>query len=80
MSRGTIIFWLGFLLILVPFLGIPTLWQRGLVIGIGAVLILLGYIQRRSEFLQQFQGPSGERHSDTFVETTKPLFIKDTLE
>lgn len=77
MRSGLAVFFLGFILILVPFLGIPGWWQKLLIVSIGTCLLLVGYQQRRQAFLKSLHKTDGEHHTETFVESTKPLFKQD---
>jgi uncharacterized membrane protein YjfL (UPF0719 family) len=74
MSKGTLVFLFGIAIVIIPTLGIPSVWKQYIFWGIGAVLILLGYMIRRSVYLQQLEQEDGVRVDDTFVETTAPLF------
>lgn len=73
MTKGTFVFFTGILLIILPYLGIPSLWKHYIGIGLGVLLIILGYIIRRRQFLDEMQR-AGEQPHDTFVETTQDLF------
>lgn len=64
----------GTLLTIIPFLGIPQWWMRGLVVFFGVLLLLIGYSLRRARFLSTIDRGNGERGTDSFVETTAPLF------
>ncbi len=74
MSKGTLTFLLGILLIVLPYLGIPSVWKQYAYVGLGIILILLGYALRRAQYFQEIDRGNGERGSDTFVETTQNLF------
>ncbi len=74
MTKGTTIFLLGLLLILLPYLGIPLWWKQIMSIVTGILLLGIGYALRRSQFLATLDTESGTRMSETFVETTEPLF------
>lgn len=74
MTKGTFVFLLGILLVLVPYLGIPTSWKQYIYVGLGIVLILVGYAIRRSRYLSDIDRGNGERGGETFVETTQNLF------
>ena len=74
MSKETTVFLLGIILTLVPFLGIPESWRQYSVLGIGVLLIVVGYILRRSVYLSEIDYGNGERGSDSFIETTDSLF------
>lgn len=74
MSKGTFVFLLGMVLVLVPYLGIPTSWKQYIYVGLGVILILVGYAIRRSRYLSDIDRGNGERGGETFVETTQNLF------
>ena len=74
MTKETLVFLGGFLLILIPFLGVPELWERSLVVGFGLLFLLTGYALRRARYLAGIDHGNGERGTNSFVETTQPLF------
>jgi len=80
MSKETFVFVGGIFLTIVPFLGIPEMWRLGIVVGMGVLFILVGYALRRSVYLSRIDRGNGERGTDSFVETTKPLFEDRTLQ
>lgn len=79
MSKGSTVFLLGFLLTIVPFLGIPAPWRAYAIAGCGVLLVLIGYRLRRDEFLRRIDQGDGQRGTDSFVETTEPLFSPESL-
>jgi hypothetical protein len=74
MRKGSLVFLIGILLVFVPYLGIPADWKQYATVGSGAMLIFLGYFIRRQQFLRDIENESGERVTETFVETTPELF------
>ena len=74
MSKETIVFISGVLLTITPFLGVPESWRTGLVVGLGVILVLLGYALRRTTYLSRIDRGNGERGTNAFVETTEKLF------
>jgi hypothetical protein len=80
MTKETLVFFTGILLVLIPFLGIPEAWRQYLIAALGAVLILVGYVLRRSVYLSRIDRGNGERGTDSFVETTEPLFRESELQ
>lgn len=74
MSKETLVFIIGILLILVPFLGIPETWRQYTIAAGGALLMIVGYAMRRAVYMSRLEGTAGERSSDSFVETTEQLF------
>lgn len=80
MTKETLVFFTGILLTLVPFLGIPEAWRQYTVAGLGVLLILVGYALRRAIYLSRIDRGNGERGTDSFVETTEPLFKETELQ
>jgi hypothetical protein len=74
MSKETFVFFIGIILTLLPFLGIPEDWKQYAVALFGGLLILIGYMLRRAVYFKRIDRGNGERGDDSFVETTKPLF------
>ncbi len=68
MSRESIIFTVGLLVVIVPYLGVPEDWKRYFFIVAGALLMIVGYSLRRSAYLRSIEHDAGEHHSDSFVE------------
>ena len=79
MSKETLVFISGILLTIIPFLGVPELWRQYGVLGIGILLILIGYVLRRRVYLEQIDIGDGERGTDSFIETTEKLFKDGAL-
>ena len=71
MSKETLVFVFCIILLVIPFLGIPEEWRQYLVAVIGALLVFIGYALRRIVFLRRIERQSGERASDSFVESTE---------
>jgi hypothetical protein len=74
MRKGTLVFLLGMILVVVPYLGVPSDWKVWATVIVGILLIIIGYGIRREQYLQQIDQGNGTRGDDTFVETTKHLF------
>ena len=68
MSRESFVFVLGFVVFFTSFLGIPGEWKERTFVGVGVVLMLLGYSLRRAAFLRSISDEHGERRTDAFVE------------
>jgi uncharacterized membrane protein len=68
MSRESIVFTAGILLLVVPSLGIPESWKFYFYIASGVVLVVVGYSLRRSAYLRSIQKENGEQGTDSFVE------------
>ncbi len=80
MTKETLVFLLGIILTVLPFIGIPLLWRQYAIFGIGVILILVGYVLRRQVFLDRIDQGNGERGTDSFVETTEKLFDDNTVQ
>lgn len=68
MSRESIVFTLGILLLVTPHLGIPEMWKLYLFSAIGLALVVVGYSLRRSAYLRSIAKENGEHGTDSFVE------------
>jgi hypothetical protein len=79
-SKETFVFIAGFLLTIIPFLGIPLQWRQYAIFGIGVLLIFIGYLLRRQVFLARIDRGDGERATDSFVESTEKLFEDNTVQ
>ena len=80
MSKETLVFIFGILLTFLPFLGIPLWWRQHMIAGIGIILIIIGYILRRAEYLRRLDKGNGERGTDVFIETTERPLAENKLE
>ena len=76
MSKETLVFLIGILLLIVPFLGIPEDWRQYAIAAFGAILVFIGYALRRAAFFRRIERQDGERATDSFVETTETLFTE----
>ncbi len=74
MSKESLVFFTGLLLIVLPLLGVPALWKTGITVFLGFLLVLTGYRLRRDVYLEHIDKGIGERATDSFVETTEKLF------
>jgi hypothetical protein len=68
MSKESLVFLIGFVLLLVPFLGVPGLYKERLIIFFGVLLMIVGYRLRRHAFLSSLE-EGGEKRGNTFVES-----------
>ena len=57
-----------------PYLGMPATWKQYLYIGLGIVIVLVGYSVRRAQYLREIDLGNGHRGGETFVESTESLF------
>lgn len=80
MRKAMIVSVTGIVLILLPYLGIPELFQQYLTVGSGVLMLIFGYLFMRDEMLRRSDLGNGERGSDSYVETTESLFSDHTLQ
>lgn len=79
MTKEVLVTLAGLLLIVVPSLGIPDTLKERIVVGVGVMFMLVGYLLIRDRLYRSHDLGNGERESETFVETTGSLFeSKDT--
>jgi|AntRauTorckE6833_2_1112554.scaffolds.fasta_scaffold23636_3 membrane protein implicated in regulation of membrane protease activity len=74
MTQETLVFILGLILFLTPFLGIPTDWKVYVYVITAVLLLLVGYRLRYARFLRSLENGQGERKLDSYVETTGESF------
>jgi len=80
MRKAMFVCLIGFILLTLPYLGIPTYVREYVLLGSAGLLVLLGYMLLRDESLRRSDYGNGERGSDSFIETTEPLFKDHTLQ
>lgn len=69
MKRASLVFFLGFVIAVTPYLGIPSAWKRIVYLPLGLVLMLVGYQLRRLAYLHSIEDrTTGERKTDVYVE------------
>lgn len=69
MSKETLVCIFGFLIFMSPFIGVPREYKEWFLMGIGIVLIIIGYRLRHHMFLRSLEDETGERRTDMFVES-----------
>ncbi len=79
MSQESVILLAGFLVLLVPSLGIPNTYDHWIFGALGLVIAVAGYRLRRAAYLRSIETPHGERRADAFVENPVPKHA-DTFE
>ena len=68
MKRESLVFFLGLAIVLMPFLGIPSMWKRIVYIVLGFVLAIIGYQLRRLAYTRSIEDHTGERKTDVYAE------------
>ena len=56
------------------YLGLPSEWKHYIYVGMGVILLVVGYSLRRAKYLFDIDRGNGERGGETFVETTQNMF------
>ena len=80
MSRESLVILFGIIVFFTPSLGIPEDWKGYIFTGVGILLIIVGYILRRSAYLRSTDSGNGTRATDSFVESAKKDPVDVTLE
>jgi len=73
MSQESLVFVMGALVVLTPFLGVPNTWKEWILTILGALIIVFSYRMRRARYLRSLETAGGERHADAFVENKAPI-------
>lgn len=68
MSRESLVFILGVVVFLTPFLGVTNETKRIIAVIAGVLLIYVGYKLRRAAYFRSIEHKNGERAGDMFVE------------
>lgn len=71
MSRESLIFILGLLVLISPFVGVPRSVKDIALIIIGVCIMFFGFVLRRAAFLRSIENSGGERKDETFVEPAR---------
>lgn len=77
MSKETLVFILGIVVLLIPFMGVPSDYKTWVLVVAGGLLMSVGYVLRRNAFLESLKVESGERKADVFVESQNPISIEE---
>jgi hypothetical protein len=73
MSKESLVFTLGLLLLIIPHLGLPEEWKVYFFFISGVLLVLAGYRLRRAAYLRSIEKEHGVLSTDSFVEhASKP--------
>lgn len=70
MSRESLVLVIGFLMLFVPWLGVPEEWRFYVITICGVILVIAGYLLRRAAYLRRIDMGGGERGTDSFVESS----------
>ena len=80
MSRESIVLFLGLVVLSVPTLGIPADWKQYILMASGGILIVLGYLLRRSAYYRRIDKGNGELGTDSFVESRPGEGIEEAVQ
>ena len=70
-----LIIWLGLILIIVPFLGIPQSWKDFVLLLVGLILIASGLFNRNNQKMEE----KGNADEKVFVESESPESKRPTM-
>lgn len=68
-SRESLVFIIGVLVFVAPIIGVSPAWKDYVLIGLGIVLIVVGFSLRRSAYYRKIDRGNGEYGTDSFVES-----------
>ncbi|MFT7507521.1 MAG: hypothetical protein ACI92I_000679 [Acidimicrobiales bacterium] len=68
MTRESIVFFLGLIVFIVPYIGIPDAWKLYSYTVSGLLLMFVGYSLRHKAYIRSIEKENGERDTDSFVE------------
>lgn len=71
MSRESLIIVLGIIVFFAPSLGIPENWKLYILVVSGVLLMVTGYLLRRSAYLRSIDTGEGTRKTDSYVESVE---------
>lgn len=69
MSKEALVFLLGLVVFIVPFIGIPRDLKEYVFIACGTMLMITGFLLRRAAFFRSIEKEPGERHTNEFIES-----------
>lgn len=68
MSKESLVVLIGMLVAITPWLGVPREWRVYALTAFGVLLVVLGYLLRRTAYLRRIERADGDRGTDVFVE------------
>jgi len=68
MTKESSVFFLGIVLLILPYIGVPEQWKVYLYTILAIVFIVLGYTLRQRAYIRSIEKENGERDTDSFVE------------
>jgi len=69
MTKESTVFFLGIVLFVTPYIGIPEDWKLYIYTGLGVIFMIVGYILRQKAYIRSIQKENGERDTDSFMES-----------
>lgn len=69
MSKESIVVVIGLIVFMVPSLGLPEDLKEYLLLGVGVLLITIGFFLRRAAYLRKIDRGNGESGGESFVES-----------
>jgi len=73
MTRESLVFSIGVIVFLTPFLGVPQGWKEYVFIACGVILMIIGFMLRRTAFFRSIEHEQGEHRSDAFSESVETV-------
>lgn len=71
MTRESLVFSIGIIIFLTPFLGVPRDLKEYVFLACGMILMVVGFMLRRAAFFRSIERERGEHRSDAFSESAE---------
>ncbi len=69
MSRESVVLFIGLIVLVTPFVGVPSQWKPVILSACGFILMVVGFSLRRAAYLRRIDKGNGERGTDSFSES-----------
>ncbi len=79
MTKESSVFFLGIVLLVLPYLGVPEQWKVYVYTLLALLFIFLGYTLRQQAYIRSIEKENGERDTDSFVEKKSETINGDVI-
>jgi uncharacterized membrane protein len=69
MTKESLVFLFGVIVLITPYIGIPEDWKVYIHIFSGVLLMVVGYSLRQKAYIRSIEKENGERDTDSFMES-----------
>jgi len=78
MTKESIVFFLGIVVFVLPYIGIPETWKVYVFTASGIILMIAGYSLRQKAYIRSIEKENGERDTDSFMENRGSRTMEET--